>query len=61
MPPNSLVHVIDDDEAVRDSLAFLLRTAQTRRCAPTIRATAFLTALPAAQPAASSPTCACRR
>jgi two-component system, LuxR family, response regulator FixJ len=26
--PNSVVHVIDDDEAVRDSLAFLLKTAR---------------------------------
>ena len=28
MPPNSLVHVIDDDDAVRDSLEFLLRAAK---------------------------------
>ena len=28
MQPNSVVHVIDDDEAVRDSLAFLLKTAR---------------------------------
>jgi two-component system, LuxR family, response regulator FixJ len=28
MPPNSLVHVIDDDDAMRDSLEFLLRAAQ---------------------------------
>ncbi len=28
MPSNLVVHVIDDDDAVRDSLAFLLRTAQ---------------------------------
>jgi two-component system response regulator FixJ len=27
MPESNLVHVIDDDEAVRDSLSFLLRTA----------------------------------
>jgi two-component system response regulator FixJ len=27
-PPNNLVHVIDDDDAVRDSLEFLLRTAK---------------------------------
>ena len=27
MPDNSVVHVIDDDEAVRESLAFLLGTA----------------------------------
>ena len=28
MPPNRLVHVIDDDDAVRESLEFLLRTAK---------------------------------
>ena len=28
MPPNILVHVIDDDDAVRESLEFLLRTAK---------------------------------
>lgn len=28
MPSDSLVHVIDDDDAVRDSLAFLLRSAR---------------------------------
>jgi two-component system, LuxR family, response regulator FixJ len=28
MPPNSLVHVIDDDDAMRDSLEFLLRAAK---------------------------------
>ncbi len=28
MPSNAVVHVIDDDEAVRDSLAFMLRAAQ---------------------------------
>ena len=28
MPPNSLVHVIDDDDAVRESLEFLLRAAK---------------------------------
>lgn len=28
MPSDAVVHVIDDDEAVRDSLAFLLSTAQ---------------------------------
>jgi FixJ family two-component response regulator len=28
MQSDALVHVIDDDDAVRDSLAFLLRTAR---------------------------------
>ena len=28
MPSESVVHVVDDDEAVRDSVAFLLRSAQ---------------------------------
>jgi len=28
MPSESIVHVVDDDEAVRDSVAFLLRSAQ---------------------------------
>ena len=28
MPAESIVHVVDDDEAVRDSVAFLLRSAQ---------------------------------
>jgi two-component system response regulator FixJ len=45
MQHSSLVHVIDDDEAVRDSLAFLLRSARMD-----VRiyesATAFLAALP---------------
>jgi len=45
MPRTSLVHVIDDDEAVRDSLTFLLKTAHME-----VRtyesATAFLSALP---------------
>ena len=45
MPPNSLVHVIDDDDAVRDSLEFLLSTAKIE-----VRtydsATSFLNALP---------------
>lgn len=45
MPPSSLVYVIDDDEAVRESLAFLLRTAKID-----VRtyesATAFLQAMP---------------
>jgi len=48
MRPNSLVHVIDDDEAVRESLEFLLSTARLQ-----VRtydsATAFLSSLPNAQ------------
>jgi two-component system response regulator FixJ len=46
MPNSSVVHVIDDDEAVRESLEFLLRTAHF-----TVQtydsAVAFLAALPA--------------
>ncbi|HXN43584.1 MAG TPA: response regulator FixJ [Xanthobacteraceae bacterium] len=49
MPGNSVVHVIDDDEALRESLAFLLGTARVE-----VRtyesATAFLDALPRAEP-----------
>jgi two-component system response regulator FixJ len=49
MPGNSVVHVIDDDEALRESLAFLLGTAHLR-----VRtyesATVFLEALPRAEP-----------
>jgi two-component system, LuxR family, response regulator FixJ len=49
MQPTSLVHVIDDDDAVRQSLAFLLGTARIA-----VRtydsATAFLAALPDASP-----------
>ena len=45
MQPSNLVHIIDDDEAVRHSLAFLLNTARLE-----VRtyesATAFLSALP---------------
>ena len=45
MPPSNLVHVIDDDDAMRDSLEFLLRTAKIE-----VRtydsATAFLKAMP---------------
>ena len=48
MQPNSLVHVIDDDEAVRESLVFLLNTARLQ-----VRtydsATAFLSSLPSAE------------
>jgi two-component system response regulator FixJ len=44
MPPNILVHVIDDDDAVRESLEFLLRTAKIDVRAYD-SATAFLTAM----------------
>lgn len=40
-----LVHVIDDDPAVRDSLTFLLETANLQACAYD-SAVAFLEALP---------------
>ena len=47
MPFESTVHVIDDDEALRDSLTFLLRTARLDVLGyPS--ATAFLEALPEA-------------
>jgi len=47
MPFESTVHVIDDDEALRDSLTFLLRTARLDvQSYPS--ATAFLEALPEA-------------
>ncbi len=49
MPGSSVVHVIDDDEALRESLAFLLGTAHLA-----VRtyesATAFLDALPRTDP-----------
>jgi two-component system, LuxR family, response regulator FixJ len=49
MPSSSVVHVIDDDEALRESLAFLLGTAHLE-----VRtyesATAFLDALPRVEP-----------
>ena len=62
MPAEPVVHVIDDDEAVRDSLAFLLRTRRAHGARPTRSRIAFLDALPQiSAPAASSPTCACRR
>ena len=49
MQPTSVVHVIDDDEAVRDSLTFLLNTARLAARAYD-SATAFLAALPNAEP-----------
>jgi hypothetical protein len=52
MPPDAVVHVIDDDDAVRESLSFLLRSAKLD-----VRvydsAVAFLNALPASRRAAS--------
>jgi two-component system, LuxR family, response regulator FixJ len=49
MPSSSVVHVIDDDEALRESLAFLLGTAHLE-----VRtyesASAFLDALPRVEP-----------
>ena len=49
MQPTSLVHVIDDDDAVRQSLAFVLQTARIA-----VRtydsANAFLSALPGIEP-----------
>jgi two-component system, LuxR family, response regulator FixJ len=45
MPSASMVHVIDDDEAVRQSLAFLLKAAGLDACTYE-SAAAFLSALP---------------
>ena len=58
MPDRGKVYVIDDDEAMRDSLNFLLDSADFE---VTLfeTAQAFLDALPASTSAASSPTCAC--
>jgi two-component system response regulator FixJ len=49
MASEATVHVIDDDEAVRDSLTFLLHSARIRVRAHE-SAVAFLDALPAAAP-----------
>ncbi len=49
MSSNNVVHVIDDDEAVRESLAFLLRSADLD-VSTYESATAFLAALPKAAP-----------
>ena len=56
MAEMALVHVIDDDEAVRESLSLLLETAglSVRTYAS---ATAFLDAVPTLSAAASLPTC----
>jgi two-component system, LuxR family, response regulator FixJ len=49
MPTKSVVHVIDDDEAVRESLAFLLRSADLD-VSTYESATTFLAALPSVAP-----------
>src|SRR3974390_2377959 len=49
MSTKSVVHVIDDDEAVRESLAFLLRSADLE-VSTYESATAFLAALPQVAP-----------
>jgi two-component system response regulator FixJ len=49
MPTKSVVHVIDDDEAVRESLAFLLRSADLD-VSTYESATAFLAALKSVAP-----------
>ena len=49
MPGSAVVHIIDDDEALRESLAFLLGTAHLEVRAYE-SATAFLDALPRAEP-----------
>jgi two-component system response regulator FixJ len=49
MPDDKVVHVIDDDDAVRDSLAFLLKTAGLA-VATHESAVAFLAALPQIAP-----------
>ena len=49
MPTKSVVHVIDDDEAVRESLAFLLRSADLD-VSTYESATAFLAALQSVAP-----------
>ena len=58
MPAEPVVHVIDDDEAVRESLAFLLETADYNVHAYD-SATGFLAGLDKADSAASSRTFAC--
>jgi two-component system response regulator FixJ len=49
MQPTSLVHVIDDDDAVRQSLAFVLQTARMHVCTYE-SANAFMSALPGIEP-----------
>jgi two-component system response regulator FixJ len=49
MQSPSLVHVIDDDDAVRQSLAFVLQTARMHVCTYE-SANAFMSALPGIEP-----------
>ena len=55
MQSDAVVHVIDDDDAVRESLEFLLRSARIE-VKTYESAAAFLAARPPRAPAASSPT-----
>ena len=54
MQSDAVVHVIDDDDAVRESLEFLLRSARIE-VKTYDSAAAFLAAGPPGAPAASSP------
>ena len=55
-----VVHLIDDDEAVRQALAFLLTASGFRRAGLRIRAVPFSTRCRRCSRAASSPMCGCR-
>ena len=58
MPLSAKVYVIDDDPAMRDSLEFLLGSADFNvRCSNPRRPSS--TSLPASKPAVSSRTCGC--
>ena len=54
----AVVHVIDDDEAMRESLAFLLG-AVGMEVRTYKSAMGFLDVAPKSRPVASSPMCAC--
>jgi two-component system, LuxR family, response regulator FixJ len=60
MTTRPIVHVIDDDESARESLTFLLETADFR-----VRTydsgKAFLDTVPGMEAGASSPMCGCPR
>ena len=60
MPGSSVVHVIDDDGAARDSLSFLLRAARIEVCTYD-SAPKFLANIKTFRLGASSPMCACQR